>query len=94
MRLILFIIIQLAALVYFVEMLRRVAKRAKEYDLKDTSRTLPFGFVRLRYVVILYVASYLLWVVVSILLYALFIHSGPTPFGGESEIMRSIELNL
>lgn len=95
-KLIIFILVHVAALIYFIEMLRRVAKRAKEYDLKDTSRTLPFGFVRLRYIVILYILAYLVWVIASIFLYLFFIHSGPIPFGGrEAEaIKRSIELNL
>ena len=93
-RLIIFIIVHLAALVYFIEMLRRVVKRTKEYNLKDTSQTLPFGFVRLRYVVILYIAAYLVWVVASIVLYLIFIDTNSSFGGREIEVIRNVELNL
>lgn len=72
-RLILFIIIQLAALFFFIEMLRRIVKRVNEYHLVDTRQTLPFGFLRLRHVIILYIIFYLLWVVFSAILYVTFI---------------------
>lgn len=93
-RLIIFIIVHLVALVYFIEMLRRIIKRTKEYSLKDTAQTLPFGFVRLRYIVILYIAAYLVWVIASILLYIFFID--PDSLGGQGRevIRKNIELNL
>ena len=93
-RLIIFIILHLAALIYFIEMLRRIVKRTKEYDLKDTSQRLPFGFVRLRYVVILYIAAYLVWVIVSIALYLFFIDTNSSFGGRETEMIRNVELNL
>ena len=71
--LILFILIQLIAFVFFIETLRRVSTKALEYGLKDTVKTLPFGLVRLRHVVILYVISYLIWIVASVFMYLLFI---------------------
>ena len=94
-RLILFIIIQLAALIYFIEMLRRVSKRANEYGLKDSKETLPFGFIRLKHVIILYVFSYLIWVFFSFLMYFIFIDPHPVSFldievGGGS----NFDLNL
>ena len=93
-RLIIFIVIHLAALIYFIEMLRRVVKRTKEYDLKDTSQTLPFGFVRLRYVVILYIVAYLVWVISSVVLYLFFIDTNSSFGGRGAEMMRNVELNL
>ncbi|PIZ70933.1 hypothetical protein COY07_05895 [Candidatus Peregrinibacteria bacterium CG_4_10_14_0_2_um_filter_43_11] len=64
-----FILIHVFALVYFMEVIRRVRHRAKEYSLKDSTRTLPFGFVRLRYIIILYVVVYVVWIALSFLLY-------------------------
>ncbi len=94
-RLIIFIIIQLAAIIYFIEMLRRVSKRVNEYGLKDTKETLPFSFIRLKHVVILYIISYLIWLVFSIFLYWVFINPHPVSFldirvGGGS----NFDLNL
>ena len=82
-KLIIFILVQLAALVFFVETVRRVNKRAGEYELKDTRRTVPFGFIRLRHVVILYILGYVIWLVASILIYVLFIDPSPFFSGGE-----------
>lgn len=93
-KLVIFIIVQMGALIYFIEMMRRVAKRAKEYDLKDTRETLPFGFVRLRYIVILYIATYLIWVIASILLYIFFIDADSFGNQGREVIRRNVELNL
>ena len=53
--LIIFIVLHLLAFVFFIEALRRISHRNKEYPLEETSRTLPFGFFKLRYVVILYI---------------------------------------
>jgi hypothetical protein len=82
--LILFITIQLAALVYLVELLRRIYVRSKEYELKEEHSTLPFGFIRLRHVVFLYVVSYLFWVVGSLCLYHYFVD--PTLFGSSQSV--------
>jgi len=92
---ILFIIVHLVALIYFVEVLRRVFKKAREYTLKDTPVTLPFGFIRLRHVAILYVLSYLIWVVASILLYLYFIEPSGFSLGGSSgSVSNSVILDL
>lgn len=90
---ILFIVIHLAAFTYFIEMLRRTYKRAHEYELEDTSETLPFGFVRLRHVVVLYIISYLAWIVFSVVLYMYFV-SGTFSIGGGYQAPRDAILNL
>ena len=91
-----FIFIHAISLAFFVEVLRRTAKRANEYELKETAQTLPFGFVRLRHLVIVYVLFYLIWIVVSIFLYLFFINGGLSSFEGFSTPSSSgnIELNL
>jgi len=71
--LIIFIIIHLGVLVYFIEMLRRLGYRHREYPLDETQETLPFGFLRLRHLVILTLVGYVLWVLFSIWLYNYFI---------------------
>ncbi len=68
-NLIIFIIIQLIAFIYFLEAMRRIRQRSKEYPLQDTRATLPFGFIRLRHAVTFYMFFYALWVVVSFWLY-------------------------
>lgn len=83
-NLIIFILVQMAALVFFVETIRRVNKRASEYELKDTRRTIPFGFIRLRHIVVLYILGYVIWLVASILIYIFFIN--PSPFFSDGEI--------
>ncbi|MBU1017855.1 hypothetical protein KKA33_02380 [Patescibacteria group bacterium] len=95
--LVIFVFIHLIVFAFFVENLRRVHKRASEYELSETRNTLPFGFVRLRHIVILYVVTYVFWVIVSISLYLVFVDSNSSfsirdgaPTGG----LRSIELNL
>jgi len=95
-RLILFIIIQLAALIFFIETLRRVAKRANEYHLTESRPTLPFGFVRLRYAVILYIISYIVWLTFSIVLYLVLIDPTSSYYLGTegTERIESLELNL
>ena len=72
-RLILFIIIQIAGLIFFIENLRRVSKRSAEYRLEEDRHTLPFGFIRLRHIVILYVVSYIIWIIFSVFMYLYFI---------------------
>ncbi|MBN2096120.1 hypothetical protein JW752_01840 [Candidatus Peregrinibacteria bacterium] len=95
--LIIFIFIHLVIFAFFVETLRRVHKRASEYGLEDTRETLPFGFVRLRYVVILYVMAYVLWIVVSISLYLVFVDKNSSfsvRNGTPAGTSRNVELNL
>ncbi len=72
-KLILFIIVQLSALIYFVELLRRIYIRSREYELRETRHTLPFGFLRLRHVIILYILTYVAWIIGSLFLYHYFI---------------------
>ncbi|MBI5422166.1 hypothetical protein HZA44_03455 [Candidatus Peregrinibacteria bacterium] len=77
--LILFITIHLVALTYFFEHLRRVYIRSREYELKEDRFSLPFGFIRLRHVIALYIFCYLLWVTGSIILYRYFIDPSSIP---------------
>ena len=95
-RLILFIIIQLAALIFFIELLRRLSKRAGEYHLADTRKTIPFGFLRLRYIVALYVISYILWLALSIILYLVFVDTTSIYYygNGENQVIQNMGLNL
>ena len=90
-KLILFFIIHLAALVYFVEMLRRMAIKSREYELKENRQSMPFGFIRLRHIVLLYVFCYLAWIVGSVFLYLYFIE-GSLVLNGVVE--RAEGLNL
>ncbi len=96
LELILFILVQLIALVYFVETLRRVNKRVMEYNLKESRETLPFGFVKIRHVVIFYILSYILWIVFSILIYLYFVTGNSLLFieGNRSGGSQLFELNL
>lgn len=66
---IIFIVLQILAFAYFLEVMRRLRQRTREYPLKDTSETLPFGFVRLSHIVLIYITLYLLWVLLSFWLY-------------------------
>lgn len=75
---IIFIIIQIGAFVYFVEALRNIAKRAKEYPLEENKKTLPFRFIKLRYIVAIFILAYVGWVIFSTWLYYVFID--PTVF--------------
>ncbi len=96
-NLILFIVVQLATLTFFIEMLRRVHTRATEYGLKDNKNTVPFGFVKLKHIIVLYVLSYLLWLVASVILYIMFVQSPDLLIEGGSRSIRSnnsVELNL
>lgn len=92
-----FILIHLIVLVFFIETLRRVSKRTNEYKLKDTRETIPFGFIRLRHLVIFYVLGYMLWLVVSILLYLTFIDSSTSLSirnGQSPGTIKGIDLHL
>ena len=70
---IIFIIIHLGVFAYTVEMLRRLAIRHREYPLDENRETLPFGFLKLRHIVVIFIVGYIVWVVFSIWLYQLFI---------------------
>jgi hypothetical protein len=95
-RLILFIIIQLAALIFFIENLRRVSKRAAEYRLEENRSTVPFGFIRLRHIVILYVVSYILWIIFSVFLYSYFIDPSSSLYfiPNNTEMINTTNLNI
>lgn len=71
--LIIFIIIHLGVFTFMVEMLRRLAIRHREYPLDETRETLPFGFLKLRHLVIIFIIGYIAWVIFSLWLYQLFI---------------------
>jgi hypothetical protein len=71
--LIVFIIIHLGVFAFMVEMLRRLAMRNREYPLDENKETLPFSFLKLRHMVILFIAGYFVWVLFSFWLYHLFI---------------------
>lgn len=73
--LIIFIIIHLFVLSFVAEMMRRLAMRHREYPLDETRETMPFGFLRLRYIVTLFIITYILWVGFSFWLYNYFIGS-------------------
>ena len=77
--LIIFIGIHIVVLSYVFELLRRLRRKVREYPLEDTRETIPFGLIRLRHVVIIYIISYGLWVICSLLLYAYFV--GGISFG-------------
>ncbi|MBN2306793.1 hypothetical protein JXD20_02310 [Candidatus Peregrinibacteria bacterium] len=70
---IIFIIIHLGVFAYVVELLRRLAMRHREYPLDENRDTLPFGFLKLRYVVVMFIIGYIIWVLFSLWLYQLFI---------------------
>lgn len=91
--LIIFIIIHVLAFAFFAETLRRIAMKHREYPLEDTERTLPFGFLKLRYVLIFYIASYVIWILFSIWLYTVFINPDGIPFFNSQPEPDSI-LNL
>jgi hypothetical protein len=88
-KLILFITVHLAALVYFVELMRRIYVRSKEYDLKENHDTLPFGLIRLRHIIILFILTYIAWIIGSIFLYFYFID----PFLAEEGGVKIFNLN-
>ena len=70
---IIFIIIQLIALAYVIEMMRRIIQRAGEYPMEETARSLPFTFLRLRHVIIIFFVSYAAWIILSIWVYYIFV---------------------
>ncbi len=71
--LIIFIIIHLGIFAFTVEMLRRLALRHREYPLDENRETLPFGFLKLRHVVVMFIITYIAWVIFSLWLYNLFL---------------------
>lgn len=87
--LILFITIHLLAFGYFVELLRRIYVRTKEYDLREKRATLPFGFIRLGHVVAVYVISYIVWIIGSIFIYFWLIDPSSA-----DQVPRILELDL
>ncbi len=89
--LIIFIIIHFLAFIYLIEALRRIHKRIKEFPLIENRATLPLGFIRLRHIVILYFLAYIVWVILSFMLYAYFIT--PT-FSFDSGYNTNAILNL
>ena len=70
---IIFIIIHFGVFAFTVEMLRRLAYRHREYPLDENRETLPFGFLRLRHIVVMFIIGYVIWVLFSLWLYNLFI---------------------
>ena len=89
--LIIFIIIHILVFAYVVEMLRRIAHRNREYPLDETKETLPFGFLRLRYVILGFIVTYVLWLIFSIWLYEYFVGD---LFGRSSQALNNSMLNL
>lgn len=90
----LFLIIHIFVVIFFLETLHRIVKRNNEYRLKDSEKTLPFTFVRLKHVVILYVILYLIWVVFSIFIYFYYINPHFSSKYIEKVNNNNIELNL
>ena len=89
--LIFFIIIHVVVFAFVVEMLRRIAHRHREYPLDENRETLPFGFLHLRYIIILFILIYIAWVIFSIWLYAYFMGG---LLGGSSEAINDAILGL
>lgn len=71
--LIIFIIIHLGVFAFTVEMLRRIAVRHREYPMDENKETLPFGFLKLGHIVVMFIIGYFVWVIFSLWLYKLFI---------------------
>ena len=71
--LVIFIIIHVFSLGFLFESLRRTVHRIREYPLEETSKTLPFGKLRLRHVVILYIVAYAAWLLLTLWLYFSFL---------------------
>ena len=89
--LVIFIIIHITVFAFFIESLRRTAGRSREYPLDETHETLPFGFIRLRHVIVLYILAYVAWVILSIWLYYVFVGS---PFALTDRVPSNIILDL
>jgi len=68
-----FIVLHVIMFIYLIELFRKLSIRTREYPLEEKPETLPFGFIRLRYVVISYIISYVLWVLLSIWLFNIFV---------------------
>lgn len=88
---ILFIVLHVLALAYFLEVMRRLRHRAREYPLTETKETIPFGRVRLRHLVILYGLLYVLWMVLSLVFYFQWVSGTSLPVSPE---IPSTFLNL
>ena len=71
--LIILIIIHFGVFTFLIEMMRRLAYRHREYPLDESRETLPFGFLKLRHLVILIIVFYLAWVIFSLWLYNYFV---------------------
>ena len=91
---IIFIIIQIVVLAYFVESLRRTNIRVREYPLEETHETLPFRGVRLKHIIILYVLTYVIWVIFSIWLYITFIDPTLISESATTNTPRNVILDL
>lgn len=77
--LVFFIIIHALAFIYFLEIMRRVRQRTHEYPLKESVSTLPFGFIRLRHLIVLYTLFYIVWILVSLWFYVQWLRPGSIP---------------
>lgn len=71
--LIIFIIIHLGVFTFTVELLRRLALRNREYPLDENRETLPFGFLKLKHIVALFILAYVAWMIFSLWLYNTFV---------------------
>ncbi|MFH1012192.1 MAG: hypothetical protein V1760_00375 [Candidatus Peregrinibacteria bacterium] len=90
LSLIFFIVIHIFALAFFMEALRRIHQRTKEYPLEDTSETIPFGLVRLRHVVFLYILIYLAWLLISFWLYFQWMDGGVSFLSSPSDTILNL----
>ncbi|MBU0577707.1 hypothetical protein KJ742_00490 [Patescibacteria group bacterium] len=90
---IIFTVIHIAVLAFFVELLRRTAIRAREYPLEDTSETIPFGILKLRYIIILYILVYIAWIVFSFWLYSVFL-GGDILLSPKASSLKNVILDL
>lgn len=71
--LIIFIIIHLGIFTFSVELLRRISVRHREYPMDENKETLPFGFLKLGHITVMFIIGYIIWVIFSLWLYNLFI---------------------
>lgn len=81
----LFITFHIFVLIFVVESLRRVWQHKHQLNMPENPRALPFGFLRLRHVIIFFIMAYIGWVFFSIWLYVIFIQGAP---GSSSVILR------
>ncbi len=91
---IIFVAIHVCIFVFFIESLRRITKRAHEYPLEETPETLPFGFLRLRHVVMVYIVVYLVWILFSIWLYFVFVEPASFSLFPQGDNSDNLMLNL